>query len=128
MMMTDILLLHVIEVCLISQVCIVAHMTKRLLFVVRIIILRQGCIIAVVVVGHSLTLLNLYVDYVFWIVWILNWPVLVTNKIHVRWWHGVSWMILMSRKITHLASRENSQSAVTVKHGRKSLLVRHKIL
>jgi hypothetical protein len=81
MMVTNILLLHVIEVCLISQARIVAHMTKRLLFVVRIIILRQGCIIAVVVVCNSLTLLDLHVDYVLWIVWILDWAVLVTNKI-----------------------------------------------
>ena len=81
MMVTNILLLHVVKVCLISQTRIVAHMTKRLLFVVRIIILRQGSIIAVVVVCNSLALLNLHVDYVLWIVWILDWAVLVTNKI-----------------------------------------------
>jgi hypothetical protein len=72
MMVTELLLLHVIEVCLISQARIVAHMAKRLLFVVRIIILRQGCIIAVVVVRHSLTLLNLHVDDISWIVRILD--------------------------------------------------------
>ena len=40
MMVTELLLLHVIEVCLISHARIVTHMAKRILFVVRIIILR----------------------------------------------------------------------------------------
>lgn len=128
MMVTELLLLHVTEVCLISQARIVTHMAKRILFVVRIIILRQGCIIAVVVVRHSLTLLNLHVDDISWIVRILDWPVLVTNKIHVGWWNGVTRMILMSSRINHLAPRENSQIAVTVKHGWKSLGMRHIIL